>query len=57
MPEYVNQHKHLAMTGKPGQKAPSMPKKSSVMNDPGTPSGASDARRGSYKVPKHQMGK
>ena len=56
MSEYINQHKNLAMTGKPGQKAPSMPKKSTVMNDRG-PSGASDSRRGSYKVPKHQMGK
>ena len=55
MTEYVRQHHNLASRGKLGQKAPSMPKKGTVMNDHG-PSGAPDRHKGSHKVPKHRRG-
>lgn len=59
MPEYVRQHHNLATTGKLGQKARpgTVPKGGSTVKNDSGPSGASDSRRGSYKVPKHRRGK
>lgn len=54
---YVRQHYNLATSGKLGQKASGVAgAKGSVSNDRG-PSGASDSRRGSHKVPTHRRGK
>jgi hypothetical protein len=53
---YVRQKYNLATTGKLGQKLLKPVGGSSVIADRG-PSGASDARKGSYKVPTHHRGK